>query len=527
MEVPTTGESRSLRASTAAEDTSVLFDERLSQPPAISDERSLELGADQPDSPVEAAGPYDPIRMYLREMSAVPLLDREGEVEIARRLERGERLIHSALARNPRFLRHLLESELHLSEVDWTVEDLLDSRARSRLSRQQENHLRCELESFERIAQCHAAVENRRAQQADHVEGSREFQLLEREIDRWLARIAKEIRSLDPSQARLRSLVKFLGSLQSSFAADRVALARARAALGQERFADLKSVHRRRISRLKRRSERLEARFATNESELSDIVQSIAEGQRIAARAREELIVANLRLVVSVAKRYTRRGLSFLDLVQEGNIGLLRGVDKFEYRRGYKFSTYAHWWIRQAITRALADQGRTIRIPVHMTETLNQINYAGRSMVHELGREPTAAELAERLGLTVTKVRLLQRVAQQPLSLETPIGDDDEVQFGDFVEDRNIPSPLDAVIASRLREQTVEALATLTPREEEILRLRFGVGKKISCTLAETGRSFKVTRERVRQIEAHALNKLRRDQRSQKLRRFVSQSAAP
>jgi RNA polymerase primary sigma factor len=464
------------------------------------------------------------MRLYLREMSAVCLLDRGGEVKIARRVERGARRVHRALARNSVLLYRLLEMDSYLSETERTVEHLFDMIQGPLDLQLLDPCLRHQLQSFGKVANYEGEIGRRRLQQASLRSGSSEFQLIERDIDRWVERSAREIRKLDLSQAQLRRLTDILRTLHRSIVGDRVALGRARKALGKERVEALKSVHRRRMRRIRRHSRLIRAQCATSEAELAEIVESIDWGQTIASEAREDLIVANLRLVVSVAKKYTRRGLSFLDLVQEGNIGLLRGVDKFEYRRGFKFSTYAHWWIRQAITRALADQGRTIRIPVHMTETLNQIRYAGRSMVHELGREPTTTELADRLGLSVAKVRLLRRIAQQPLSLETPIGDEDEVQFGDFIEDRNIPSPLEEVITCRLREQTDAALSMLAPREEEILRLRFGVGKEATCTLAEAGRTFHVTRERVRQIEAHALRKLQRNQDSQKLRGFVGQA---
>ena len=518
-----TADARSLLVSEAAESGFILSEEmRLG---TVAGRGSASALADDLEEPVaestEADGPTDPIRLYLREMSAVALLDRSGEVEIAQRLEQGERMIHGALARNSHLLEQILVLDMRLAGDPRSIHAGLEESAPVKLSALQQRQLRYQLESFERIVLCQAAVEEARIERAKHREISTGYRLLERDIDRGLARVAREIRDLGLAQSHLRRISNLLKSLHRSVDDDRESMSRAREARKRETAAELRSVQRRRIRRLGRRIGLVERRYGVEGDELAEIVGALRQGEKIAAQAREELIVANLRLVVSVAKRYTRRGLSFLDLIQEGNIGLLRAVDKFEYRRGYKFSTYAHWWIRQAITRALADQGRTIRIPVHMTETLNQINYAGRAMIHELGREPTSAELAEKLDLPVTKVRLLQKIAQHPLSLETPLGEDDEAQFGDLIEDRNSPSPLEETIAGRLREQTATALQTLAPREAQILRLRFGVGIDATHTLAEAGRTFNVTRERVRQIEAHALHKLQRDRYSQKLRGFV------
>jgi RNA polymerase primary sigma factor len=494
----------------------------------LGDESDADKGADAGESGYDldrGDGGNDPIRLYLQEMSGVSLLDRDGEVEIARRLETAARRVHVALARNRGLLRRVLEFGAVGEESDERLEALLARFLVAPGPSGAGVEPRDQLEIFSRIAQCEARIVECRSEQTTLRPGSAQHELLEREAERWTERSAAAIRRLDLSPGSIRRFVRVLDSLQSSLAEDRVSLRQIRLALHRERSSELRSVHRRRRRRVRRHLELLEEGFCTTEAEVAAIVDDVRSGQKRVAQAREELIVANLRLVVSVAKRYTRRGLGFLDLVQEGNIGLLRGVDKFEYRRGYKFSTYAHWWIRQAITRALADQGRTIRIPVHMTETLNQIHFAGRTMVHELGREPTTPELAARLGLSAAKVRLLRRVSQQPLSLEAPVGDDEEMQFGDFLEDRGLRSPLEDVIAHRLQEQTREVLSTLTPREEEILRLRFGVGKETTSTLAETGRAFRVTRERVRQIEAHALLKLRRDRLSQKLRSFVGPNA--
>lgn len=470
----------------------------------------------------ETAG--DPIRMYLREMSAVSLLDRAGEIEIAMRIERGEQMVYQALAARPELLRAILWLEGRARRTGKSPENLLAECESGTAVPDKGGELRSRLTAFARIADCEREIAARRARQVRLAAASSERQILEREIDRWTAKQSKYIRSLDLSQTELRRIREVLSVIERRLTRLEAAIRRARRARDRETSPELRSLHGRRIRKHRRQLKQLKSRLAIGSSQAAEALTSMAKGERIASRARDELIVANLRLVVSVAKKYTRRGLNFLDLIQEGNLGLLRAVAKFEYRRGYKFSTYAHWWIRQAITRALADQARTIRIPVHMIETLNQITYATRALVHELGREPTAEELAEQLDLPLAKVRMLRRIAQQPVSLEAPIGDDEESHFGDFLEDRSLSSPLDEVVSTRLREQTGEALKTLTPREEHVLRMRFGVGEEATHTLAEAGRTFSITRERVRQIEAQALRKLERDRRTAKLRQFLTES---
>jgi RNA polymerase primary sigma factor len=504
---------------------------------ALDDEAEEEVDEDDLDLDLSAGAldkSNDPVRLYLREMGIVPLLTREGEVVIAKRIERGQIKTRKSITRSPIAVERLLKIGEDLAIGKASIRETVAFQEQAEISLEEdkaEEYLRWTLEGIGNIKQNFAAAlkiwtayrkELAAVNPKDKKKPGKKLLRLKRQAGRARVEISQEIKNLNLTERSTQVLISSIRKVVEEIRKQERSIkklddkAAKKPPLAEKRELNAK------IREAKAVIAEIEEKYFLTSVEIKRCYQTISVGEYETNQAKRELVEANLRLVVSIAKKYTNRGLQFLDLIQEGNIGLMKAVDKFEWRRGYKFSTYATWWIRQAITRAIADQARTIRIPVHMIETINKLIRTSRLLVQELGREPSSEEIARRMDIPVSKVRKVLKIAQEPISLETPIGEEEDSHLGDFIEDRSILNPAESVTFSNLREITDEVLATLTPREEKVIKMRFGLGNTGSeHTLEEVGQHFAVTRERIRQIEAKALRKLRHPSRSRRLKAFL------